>query len=644
MRDLKALVQSGMFRNNGIGRRLIVALILFSSFMTAIITTFELYLDYDQDINGIEKRIEFIGDSYLPTLAESVWVADSQQIQTQLTGLSRLQDIESLVISIDGSDRWQVGDVHSQRTIERSLPIFRNYRGDDIKIGTLHIVASVDNVLDRLWDKLITILISNGIKTMLVSLFMLLIFQFMIGRHLEHISHYLRNLGRMPSANEKLKLVRKEDGLWRPDALDYVTRSINNMHNDIAVFQNEILQLNESLEQRVKERTQQLDDANRRLAEALKDIEEASQAKTVFLSRMSHELRTPLNAICGFSELLLNEDLNDDQRESLDWIVKAGRHLLYLINDLLDLSRIEVGKLSINMQPCDFDKLVREALKMHQSQIDYREITVQNLCTSSVTVRTDATRMTQIIVNLLSNAIKYNRTGGNIQLNCEELGQDRLRLSVTDTGYGIPKDKQALVFEPFERLGAEQSGVEGTGTGLALSKHLAELMSSAIGFHSEIGKGSTFWVDIPIAKQSVPDRLPSHTASDTHVEVITVLYVEDNTANLKLVENILKHQTGFHILTAINGMEGLDLARQEKPDVILLDIHLPMMDGYEVLEKLKSDASTRDIPVIALTADAMPGDISKGIEAGFYQYLTKPFEQIKLVNTLKSAVADTPRA
>ena len=617
---------------------MIVALILFSSIMTAIITAIELYVDYNDDISGIEARFDFIGDSYLPTLTESVWVADDIQIQTQLAGLSRLQDIESISIAIDNKVRWHVGEVYSDRTIVRTIPILREYRGKRLDIGTLEIVASVDNVLSRLWDKLIAILISNAIKTMLVSIFMLLMFQIMVGRHLEHIAFYVRSLGKQPMKKTELVLERDEKGLWRPDALDYVTNAINEMCRDITESQSRIIELNSTLENRVEERTSQLEEANTQLSAALRDLEEVSKAKTLFLSRMSHELRTPLNAICGFSKLLQMDSLSADQKESVDWIAKSGDHLLHLINDLLDLSRIEVGKLVVEMGSFSLAPIIDEAIQMTQSQREYRGVTLENSCVDSPTVVIDPTRLTQILVNLLSNAIKYNRAGGAIYIGCETATGSKLRLTVTDTGYGIPAEKQSLVFTPFERLGAEHSGIEGTGIGLALSQNLAELMSLTLGFSSTPGEGSSFWVEMPISAEAVEFTQAKARKRVADGENFRVLYVEDNMANLKLIESIFKLHPGYSLLTAKDGMDGLRIARSEKPDVILLDIHLPLMDGYQVLAELKTDRALQAIPVIALTADALPADIRQGLEAGFYHYLTKPIDHQQLIDTVAGAV------
>lgn len=617
---------------------MIVALILFSSVLTAIITAVELYVDYRNDIDAIEKRFGFIRQSYLPTLRESVWVSDELQINTQLDGLAQLPDIEALSIDVNGKPRWQVGKTVSTRTIEHDIPILRTYRGKQLNIGTLHIVASVDNVISRLLDKLVTILVSNAIKTVLVSIFMLLIFQYMVGQHLEHISAYLRKLGREPLNGEHLELQREDTGRWRPDALDHVVNSINRMRQDIHEAHIKTLEMNYSLERRVNERTEELETLNEQLSQALEEIKEVSQAKSLFLSRMSHELRTPLNAICGFSQLLKLETLNPDQQESVDWIAKAGNHLLHLINDLLDLSRIDVGKLQVNMEPVCLNQVIKDARSLTDAQREFRGIDVQIDCNEGMVVEADPTRLTQILVNLLSNAIKYNRAGGSIRVTCLRLSDDRLRLSVTDTGYGIPEEKQEKLFQPFERLGAEFSEIEGTGTGLALSKSLAELMSAQLGFESTEGEGSSFWLDLPLSSSEVVLPAGEDSAQPDPARSYRVLYVEDNLANLKLVQSIFKHHPEFELITAVDGVEGLKKAREERPDIILLDIHLPRMDGYAVSEQLRKDGLSETIPVIALTADAMPDDVQRGLESGFRYYLTKPIDHDELFEVLRSAL------
>ncbi|MDH5184568.1 MAG: ATP-binding protein, partial [Gammaproteobacteria bacterium] len=578
---------SSIFRHNGIARQMIVALILFSTVITTIITTIELLVDYQHDISSIEKRFEFIGESYLPTLRESVWVADDIQITTQLDGLSRLQDIEALSISVNQLTRWQVGTIQSESILTKDVPIIRSYQRQELEIGTLHIVASVDNVLQRLWSKFIAVLISNGIKTLLVSAFMLMLFQFLVGQHLEHIANYLRNIGNKPESSPGLILNRADTGRWRPDALDQVSDSINQMHADVQLHTKEILLLNEQLEQRVSRRTEELEKANRKLSKTLNELELSSQAKSTFLSRVSHELRTPLNAICGFSQLLKMEPIDEQQNEYVDWIFKSGDHLSCLINDLLDLSRIEIHELPLEIMPVSVNVAIDNATNMTEFKRSQKNIHLINECSDEFFVSADITRLSQIIINLMMNAIKYIQEDGEIRTSCSLINDDTVRFSIADNGPGIARDKQAMIFSPFERLGAEDTEIEGTGTGLALSRSLAEAMGGALGFESEAGKGACFRLDLKRAEESEQEKIKSSTsnaqsAASDHV----VLYVEDNPANQNLVKSIFRYHSGYDLHLASDGIIGLEQAKTLLPDLILLDIQLPGINGYDVLKQL----------------------------------------------------------
>jgi PAS domain S-box-containing protein len=377
------------------------------------------------------------------------------------------------------------------------------------------------------------------------------------------------------------------------------------------------------------------------LIRARNEAERANQAKSRFLSRMSHELRTPLNAILGFAQVLeMEKTILPEHKEFTREIHRAGEHLLDLINDLLDLSRIEAGKLAAAIQPLALAPIVAEAIRITHPLMSERQVALLNHGDRSARVLADPTRLRQILVNLLSNAAKYNRQGGRVTITCIPVDGDRLRISVADTGRGIPPERLAGLFKPFERLGAEQSGVDGAGIGLALSKQLAELMGADLGVESRLGQGTTFWLDIPAAGP-VPEfaSTPSRPEPETAGTSATVLYVEDNPANLRLVEALFRRHPQIKLLSAVNAEYGLELASRYKPDAILLDIHLPDMDGYAVLDALRACSETRDIPVVALSADAMPIDIERGLKAGFADYLTKPAKLDELVKTMQKILA-----
>jgi PAS domain S-box-containing protein len=392
---------------------------------------------------------------------------------------------------------------------------------------------------------------------------------------------------------------------------------------------------------------QVLQDKNAELESARSVAEKANLAKSDFLSSMSHELRSPLNAILGFAQLMESADPlpTASQAESIAQILQAGWHLLKLINEILDLAVIESGKVSLSPESVSLSEVMSECQAMMEPQAQQRGISMTfPRFDGCLFVMADRIRLKQIVINLLSNAIKYNKEGGTIIVNCTVSTPDRIRISVADTGAGLPPEKLAQLFQPFNRLGQEAGGMTGTGIGLVVTKRLAELMSGVLGVESTVGVGSVFWCELISAaapqlkiqsgevETSVRPQLPDGTPQRT------LLYIEDNPANMKLVEQLIERCPDIRLLTAVNGTLGIELARAAQPQVILMDVNLPGISGIEALKILREDPATAHIPVLALSANAMPRDIATGLELGFFRYLTKPIKVKEFMDTLNTAL------
>lgn len=886
-------VRHALFNGNGLAKRLLVAVVLFSSLVTTFITAVDLYVDYRHDLGEIDGAFRFIGSSYAPSLAHSVWQFDAEAVQRQLEGLLRLPDIESARIDVDGRTRWSASRAESQRRLQTAVPLMHEQGGATVLIGTLHVAASVDGVLARIGSRLVTALVGNAVKTALVALFLLFVFQYMVTQHLAKVARHVRGIDPLHAGpgDPPLVLDRRAAGRWRPDVLDTVVAAINALSNSVwranlevqasqakladsemrlrlgmeaaaaglwecdlvlqridadpecarivgvepsqlrpqlafwrervhpddieavaaelrsdpdprtkalrielrlrheqlgwrwvvlrgriverdaqgaplralgtamdiddrkraeaavrasearlraltahtavliyevdasgrTIFANRgddpprrrvvgtlaqdwyppaqrerfnghlqaaftsgarqtfesvlpdeagvprhyvitiapitaadgarsvaitaldvselkqaeeaLLEANRRLESRVLERT-------RALEAARDDAERANRGKSEFLSRMSHELRTPMNAILGFAQLLEMTERSDKHGHWLSEIRHAGDHLLELIDELLDLARIEVGKLNVRLAPVDLDAVIQEAASMCRVSAGARQVALAvDAGGDALAVVADRTRLRQILVNFLSNAVKYNRVGGRVVVHRERGADGRcVRVTVSDTGPGIASERLALLFTPFERLGQEDSDVQGSGIGLALSRRLAELMHCDVGAESVEGEGSTFWIELPLAATDIEASASAPPALQRMApRTLRVLYIEDNPINLALMQAAFENRSDLQLLTAQDGASGVAMAGAERPDVILLDILLPRMTGFEVLQELRRDPRLRDTPVVAVTASAMAHDVDRGKAAGFSAYVTKPFrfdELLALVVTL----------
>jgi len=422
---------------------------------------------------------------------------------------------------------------------------------------------------------------------------------------------------------------RREDGSW---VLVVESRTPGGM---TAVTTSDITELKKTEEE---------------LKRAKEEADRANQAKSEFLSSMSHELRTPMNAILGFSQLLDNipgEPLPVKQREYVHHILKSGEHLLGLIDQVLELSKIEAGDVALSLENISPEVVLDECLKIMQARAGELGVGIINRVVADELpiIISDQMRLTQILLNLLSNAVKYNKKGGTVTITNEQTLDGMLRITVTDTGRGIPRKKQLQVFEPFNRLGAEAGMIEGTGIGLTITKKLVEQLGGRIDFKSQAGIGSMFWIDLPVDHgaqamntTNVQKAIRSAALTRPDQPTRTLLYMEDNPANLRLMEEIVGQVPNLSMLSAHTAELGMDLVKKHAPDIILLDVNLPGMDEFRVLKNLHQTKKTRRIPVIALGEYAIRGEVKRSLNAGFHSYLTKPIKVDKLLTAIDGAL------
>jgi len=392
---------------------------------------------------------------------------------------------------------------------------------------------------------------------------------------------------------------------------------------------------------------QALRDKNVELESARQAADKANLAKSEFLSSMSHELRSPLNAILGFAQLMESgvPPPTATQKASIDQILHGGWYLLELINEILDLALIESGRLSLSMEPIALPDVLLDCQAMIEPQAQKSDIRISfPQFNAPCFVNADRTRVKQVIVNLMSNAIKYNRVGGTVEVTCKKVAAQRLRISVRDSGEGLSAEKLTQLFQPFNRLGQEVGAEEGTGIGLVVSKRLVELMGGEIGAQSIVGTGSVFWFELNLvaapqfAANSDAPLVLAQPQIESGAPQRTLLYVEDNRANMELVKQLIARRPDMRLLSARDGMQGITLARIHLPKVILMDINLPGISGLQALKILREDPATRHIPVLAISANAMPLDIEKGLQAGFLRYLTKPIKVNEFMEVLDMAL------
>lgn len=441
---------------------------------------------------------------------------------------------------------------------------------------------------------------------------------------------------------------RKKDGTlyWEQATIGPILNDEGKITHYIAIkediterkrIQDELKDLNNHLEEKIKERTLDLENVNITLINANREAQEANKAKIDFLSKMSHELRTPMNSILGFGQLLQMSDLTPVQEKGVQHILDSGKHLLNLINEVLDISRIESGRISISVEPVDVYEVVKEITEGLQFSADQKRIKLiwEPKGTIPIYVRADRQRLKQVLINLTNNAIKYNNEGGQVIISVDAKqasadGYTPIRISIEDNGWGIEEKHIEKIFIPFERVGAKKSNVEGTGLGLAVVKQLTELMGGSVGVKSIHGKGSTFWIELQQSENYLESMQKSAVLQqhrETEDNTGSILYIEDNQPNIELVEEIIStKRKGVHLNIHMTGLGVIEKIRETKPDLILLDLNLPERHGKEILQEIKNDAGLQHIPVIIISADAMPNQISELKALGAAGYLTKPIE------------------
>lgn len=600
---------------------------------------------------GFDSSNEIIGktDFNLPwsTTQASSYILDDKKIMQ--SGKSKL-NIEESQTRENNSETWleiskiplvdsknsTVGilgsytDITERKIMQRSLQesetrhraIFQSAVDGIIIIDTRGIIETINPAIIKIFGYTSDELVGNNISMLMPEPF--------ASQHDIFISSFTQKGSSTILGRERELFAQRKDGSVFPVdiALDEMLLDSKRMFTGI-----------------IRDVTDRKED-EQKIIRSKEEAERANQAKSDFLSNMSHELRTPLNAILGFSQLIEFEDtLPTDVAENNQEILSAGHHLLKLINEVLDLSKIEAGHIDLTLEPVVYNDLLLECISLIDPIAKSNEINIIYPNNSdNILLRADRIRLKQVIVNLLSNAIKYNKKSGDVNINIEIVREDFCRISFRDTGQGIKQENISSLFKIFNRLEAENSAIEGTGIGLVITKRLVELMAGNIGVESEYGIGSTFWIEIPIETENTTTSRPASGNTESLTNAVKkqkrVLYIEDNPANLKLVSKLFSKKPHITLLTAHTPSLGLTLADINQLDLILLDIQMPEMDGYKVLDILRHNDKTSLIPVIGISASAMPSDFKKAKDAGFNQYISKPLDINNFYTVIDNILSD----
>lgn len=595
--------------------RLLVTVLLVSCIVTVLLTGLQLYRDYYWGVEQIENRLVDIDRSSRDSLAEALWRLDGAQLQLELNGILRLADIRAVEIRETGKDGQSAYLSAGQRSagpvIAREFPLLYNVQGKDHEIGKLYVEATLLDLYHELMRTAAMILVTQAANTFLVSLFIVYILSRLVMRHVAAIARTVEDYDfREPPQPFSLQRRKRRD----PDELDRVAAAFNAMGARLYCAYRD-------------EQDTAAEREARNLAEA------ANRAKGEFLANMSHELRTPLNGILGYAQILERDTtLSERQRERVAAIRNSGEHLLTLIEDTLDFARIEAGKLRVEIGDvplAGFVDVIRDIIdvKAEQKRLDFIcEIAGE----APVGVRADERRLRQVMLNLLANAVKFTDSGC-VSLHISRSESNRVRFEVRDTGIGIGHDQLNTIFEPFEQLGAAERRAGGAGLGLAISREFVRAMGGEIEVESEIGRGSTFRFELPAAsvtpvlrKATGPAPLP-FTATGYEGPRRKVLVVDDVEVNRAIVVDLLG-RLGFDTVEAENGRDGLEKAQRERPALILTDIVMPEMDGFELTRNLRQLQAFADVPIVAMSASPSGVNKAMSIEAGVNAFLSKPVD------------------